>query len=326
MPMLPDWVTTPETQLASTAVRRAAAAFGSPAVRDQVSPLFLHGPAGTGKTRLVQALAAEITRRWPDGIVSVVAAGDCRPDPDEALPAPAARDLPDLLVVEDLHHLPVFAHERLAWVLDARRARRLLTVVTATVGPARLVGLPARLRGRLAAGLVVGLEPLAPASRAILLDRLAGRRKLALDPAVRDWLAGHLGPSVRQIEGALTRLQALAVHGHGLDLAAVQAAFEPEAHAARPSVERIAERVGHFFRVEPRQMRSRRRGHNALLPRQVGMYLARRLTCLSLQQIGAYFGGRDHSTVRHACRKVEEAMASDHSLSGAVRQLHADLA
>ena len=91
-------------------------------------------------------------------------------------------------------------------------------------------------------------------------------------------------------------------------------------------MERIAQRVGRYFQVEPRQLQSRARSRNALLPRQVGMYLARQLTELSLQQIGAYFGGRDHSTVLHACRKVEEAMAHDRTLSGAVRQLHADLA
>jgi chromosomal replication initiator protein len=73
-------------------------------------------------------------------------------------------------------------------------------------------------------------------------------------------------------------------------------------------------------------MQSASRSRQALLPRQVGMYLARRLTGLSLQQIGAFFGGRDHTTVLHACRKVERALGQDVNLSGAVRQLHADLA
>jgi chromosomal replication initiator protein len=98
------------------------------------------------------------------------------------------------------------------------------------------------------------------------------------------------------------------------------------ATAARVTVERIAQRVGGYFRVVPRQLQSRRRYRNILVPRQVGMYLARQLTGLSLGQIGAYFGGRDHATVLHACRKVEQAITEDAALSGAVRQLHADLA
>jgi chromosomal replication initiator protein len=102
--------------------------------------------------------------------------------------------------------------------------------------------------------------------------------------------------------------------------------FGVEAEANRPTVERIVQRVGRYFQVEPRQLQARSRARGTLLPRQIGMYLARQLTELSLQQIGAYFGGRDHSTVLHACRKVEKALACDARLSGAVRQLHADLA
>jgi chromosomal replication initiator protein len=90
-------------------------------------------------------------------------------------------------------------------------------------------------------------------------------------------------------------------------------------------VERIARRVGDYFRVAPNQLQTRRRSRDALLPRQVSMYLARRLTDLSLQQVGAYFGGRDHSTVLHACRKVEQALGRDVALSGAIRQLLAEL-
>ncbi len=91
-------------------------------------------------------------------------------------------------------------------------------------------------------------------------------------------------------------------------------------------LESIAERVSRHFRVDARHLRSGRRSRSVLLPRQVGMYLARQLTGLSLEQIGAYFGGRDHSTVLHACRKVEQALASDLVLSGTVKQLHSDLA
>jgi chromosomal replication initiator protein len=90
-------------------------------------------------------------------------------------------------------------------------------------------------------------------------------------------------------------------------------------------VERIVQRVSGYFRLEPRQLRSRRRYRHILLPRQVGMYLARQLTELSLEQIGASFGGWNHSTVLHACRKVEQALTSDMVLSGTVRRLHADL-
>src|SRR5262249_23326357 len=114
--------------------------------------------------------------------------------------------------------------------------------------------------------------------------------------------------------------------GRAPDLETVAAHFRDEADARRPTVERIVQRVGRYFQVEPQQMQSRCRSRQALLPRQGGMYLARRLTKPSPERSGASFGGRAHSTVLHACRKVEQALARDVSLSGAVRQLHADLA
>ena len=91
-------------------------------------------------------------------------------------------------------------------------------------------------------------------------------------------------------------------------------------------VKRITDRVSGYFQVAPKQLLSARRTHDVLMPRQVSMYLARQLTSLSLQEIGKYFGGRDHKTVQHACKKVEAAMKADAVLCGAVRQIHAELA
>jgi chromosomal replication initiator protein len=321
------WVAAPENRFARVAIRRVAGCVAARQRRRALNPLFLHGPTGTGKTHLVNALAAAVTRRCPDLIVCLIPAADCRPDenrqPDEWL---AAAKECDLLVVEDVQHLPQRSVEALVGVIDDRRARGRQMVFTASRGAGQLTRLPARLTSRLAAGLVVGLEPLAPASRLAFLQDRARRRRLDVGPDVLAWLAEHVGGSARQLEGAVKRLETLALMaGRVPDLAAVAEAFQDDADAARPSVQRIIERVGRYFRVEPGQLCSRRRGRNALLPRQVGMYLARLLTPLSLGQIGAHFGGRDHSTVLHACRKVEQALARDTALCGAVRQLHADL-
>jgi chromosomal replication initiator protein len=199
-------------------------------------------------------------------------------------------------------------------------------VFTANTGPAQLTGLPSRLTSRLASGLVVRLEPLSvPSCLAVLQDK-AQRRRLDLRPDLLAWLAEHLAGGVRQLEGALTQLEALIRYqGRPLDVAMVAAHFQPQVEAGRTTVERIVQRVGRYFRVEPREMQSRQRYQNVLLPRQVGMYLARQLTGMSLEEIGAYFGGRDHSTVLHACRKIEQALGRDAGLYGAVQQLHADL-
>jgi chromosomal replication initiator protein len=312
------WVSTPENRSARLAAERVAEGVCSGRPRLEVNPLFLHGPAGTGKTHLAMALAHDVGRRRPDVVINVLSGNDFGANPE-------AGD-GDLVIVEDVQHLPARAAQTLVQFLDDRLAHRQQTVFTATVGPALLRELPARLTTRLAAGLVVGLEPMAPASRLAFLQDRAERRQLAVSRDVLAWLADHLPGSGRQLEGAIARLEMLVRVSDRLpDVATVAGQFGVEAEATKPTVERIAARVGDYFRVDPRRLQSRRRFHNALLPRQVGMYLARQLTPLSLQQIGAYFGGRDHSTVLHACRKVERALDRDAGLSGAVRQLRADL-
>jgi chromosomal replication initiator protein len=361
------FVAGPENRRALVAVQDVAAALCARRPCRN-SPLVLHGPAGTGKTHLVSALIEEATRRCPDLVIALLSASELgspaaggernedrrskiedrgsrierqkgTPDrsqssilgpPSSILsdPLEAARQS-DLIVVEDLQHLPPHAVEPLVQLLDYLGARRRQVVATALVGPQELayrgVRFPARLTSRLAGGLVVGLEPLRAESRLALLQDKAQRRQLAVSPDVLGWLAEHLTGGGRQLEGALSRLEALArLEPRPLDVAGVARHFQEQAEASRVTLEQIAQRVSRYFRVGAGLLLSRRRSRNVVVPRQVGMYLARCLTALSLEQIGAYFGRRDHSTVLHACRKVEGALGQDPVLSGAVRQLQAD--
>src|SRR5262249_54624224 len=202
-----------------------------------------------------------------------------------------------LFIVEDLQHLGgpgvgrrAAAVESLVQVFEHLLARQRQMVFSASVGPGELVEISARLRSRLASGLVVGLLPLRASSRVLLLQEMAQRRQLAVSKEVLNWLAERLIGGGRQLEGAIVQLETLArLQSVPLDLAKVVSHFQDQTHLRRPTVERIAQHVGIYFRVEPRHLQSRSRYHNVLVPRQVGMYLARRLTGLSLEQIGAYF-------------------------------------
>jgi chromosomal replication initiator protein len=324
-----NWLPLAENEAARLAVDRVSDCVCGRGPRRAINPLFLYGPAGAGKSHLVSALLAQVGQRAPDLQVALLAAADFEAlllaeDGREELKS--ARQA-DLLVVEDVHFLPARIEESFVHLMDRGLARGQQLVFTATAGPAQLSHLPARATSRLGSGLVVGLRPLSPHSRRAFLQDRIKRRGLNVEAHVADWLAEHLTGSVRQLEGAIARLAELArLHGQRLNPETLAEHFGVEAAANRPSVERIAQRVGRYFQVEPRRLQERSRSRGTLLPRQVGMYLARQLTELSLQQIGAYFGGRDHSTVLHACRKVEKALAHDVRLSGAVRQLHADLA
>jgi chromosomal replication initiator protein len=300
------------------------------------NPLLLHGPAGCGKTHLVSGLVSEATRQTPDLVVSLLSArdfgasvgsqGPCEGEISED-PCCGEVRVGDLLVVEDLQHLPTGSAERLADVVDDLGGRQCPMVFTALAGPRHLSNLPARLASRLVSGLVVGLMAPSASSRLALLTDKAQRRQLAVRPEVLAWLADHLAGGGRQLEGAIAQLEALGrLCPAPLDVGIVASHFAEQVEAARPTLERIAQRVSAYFRVETRQLQSRRRSRQVMVPRQVGMYLARQLTGLSLDQIGDYFGRRDHSTVLHACRKIARAVQESASLSGAVRQLQCDLA
>jgi chromosomal replication initiator protein len=332
----------PESASARAAVQRLAASlaegpslFPSSAIKGAepglrgYNPLFLHGPAGTGKTHLVSALVDHATRAHRRLAFTLLQAGDFRrssdANGDNGEHWPAVPDS-DLVILEDVQHVPTTAAEALVAMTDELLAREVPLVCTAAVGP-RWLPAAARLRSRLASGLVVELRPLQAASRLSVLQDKAQRRQLAVSREVLAWLAEHLPGNGRQMEGAVTRLEGLArMHRQPLDVALVAEHFREEVEASRPTVERISERVCQCFQVKPGDLRSGRRSRQVLVPRQVSMYLARQLTGLSLEQIGHHFGGRDHTTVLHACRKVEQALIGDPVLSGTVRQLQSELA
>jgi chromosomal replication initiator protein len=338
------FITFPENQSALLAVQSLVENIRSGKLQRSPNPLFLHGPPGTGKTHLVTGLAKEFAGSGGPGI-RLMGASDFR-EPlaprvekkklatNEAAPISSSLleeiQQCDLFILEDLQHLPLSAAETLVQIIDHRQAHQRPMVFTATMGPRHLahrgVRFPSRLTSRLTAGLVVALEPLGVLSRQSYLEELAQRSQIALPRAIVQWLSRNLTGGGRQLEGAIGQLTTLNKVGRQpLDLKNVIAHFQVQVDAIRPTVERIACQVGGYFRIETRQLQSRRRYHNALLPRQISMYLSRQLTALSLQQIGAYFGGRDHSTVLHACHKVERAMKKDAVLFGAVRQIHAEL-
>jgi chromosomal replication initiator protein len=297
-----------ENRSALLAIRRLAHRLS----RCPFFPLFLHGPPGTGKTHLANALHEHVAERAD---VHRVSAANWNPEESDRLRC-------DLLIVEDLQHLPAAMIEELIATLDARLPRKQATLLTANKGPAELSEIPARLANRLGCGLVIGLETLAPESRVSLLGNLAKQRNLGISSELIRWLVDHTPGSARQLAAALARWETLAAGlSRPLEIADLAVGFERRAKA---DAETIARHVAQAYDVKLKALRGRDRHPQLLWPRHVSMYLTRRLTDLSLAQIGEYYA-RDHSTVRHAVQKIGEALAIDPELPGLLRKLESEL-
>ncbi len=326
-PSLSRWnnfLVLPENRLAVRAVRSLCRAVEE-GKRPPANPLVLHGLPGTGKSHLLAGLAAQLTRS-PQGLsLRTVAAGDlvrgCEDDFTDT------RDC-DVLALEDVQHLDSRTVTMVCDWIDQRLARRQATIVSANAGPGRLRGLPYRFTSRLAGGLVVQLQPLSVASRRRILAEVAQEKNLALAKDALDWLAEQASGGGLRL--ALGLLQTVALTGRlqsgPLGRADVEriVASSGLPTLSQPDVGVIVKMVAESFGLSPEHLLGTSRLPGVVRSRQVAMYLARELTTLSLPRLGLAFG-RDHSTVLHACRKVEQEIGRDVAFAQRIRELRSRL-
>jgi chromosomal replication initiator protein len=292
------------------------------------NPVLFHGPYGFGKTHLLNALAWEAMRQAPTKRVVYLTAERFLSTFVRAVmdrqTAAFKEELrgADLLIIDDVHFIAgkqssqeELFHTLTALVEDGRRV-----VFSSDRAPAAMTEMDARLRSHLSAGLVCGLEPADRALRLGILDRKLQSlsRQHGFEPTLRTevlhFLADRFTDSVRELEGALNTLSARAGEGVSrLTLDEVQAILRPHLRAGekRITIDDIQKATSEHYGMKQADLLSERRNRAIARPRQAAMWLAKQLTTRSLPDIGRRFGGRDHTTVLHAVRRIEALRADD---------------
>jgi chromosomal replication initiator protein len=295
------------------------------------NPLFLYGGVGLGKTHLMHAIAHELQLRRPDLRVLYLSAEQFMYRFVQALRERQIMDFKelfrsvDVLMVDDVQFIAGkdSTQEEFFHTFNALVDANKQIVISADRAPGEIKDLEERIRSRLQCGLVVDLHPTDYELRLGILQQKveyyrSQYRGLVLADGVLEFLAHRITTNVRVLEGALTRLFAFAsLVGREitLDLAQDCLADILRSSDRKLTIEEIQRKVAEHYNIRLSDMIGPKRLRNIARPRQVAMYLAKQLTPRSLPEIGRRFGGRDHTTIMHGVRKIEELMATDSQLA-----------
>jgi chromosomal replication initiator protein len=313
-------------ELAHAAARRVAEAQVGPNRSVPFNPLFLYGGVGLGKTHLMHAIAWYIRTHDPKRKIIYLSAEKFMYQFIRALRFKDTMAFKeqfrsvDVLMIDDVQFISGkdTTQEEFFHTFNTLVDQNRQIVISADKSPTDLEGMEERLRSRLGWGLVADIHPTTYELRLGILQAKAERSKAAVPPKVLEFLAHRITSNVRELEGALTRIYAHAQFvGRELTLETSQEVLHDllRANDRRVTIDEIQKRVAEHYNIRLADMHSARRARAVARPRQVAMYLCKQLTPRSLPEIGRKFGGRDHTTVMHAVRKIEELRASDRAMA-----------
>ena len=314
-------------ELAYAAARRVAEAATVP-----FNPLFLYGGVGLGKTHLMNAIAWHITKARPERRIIYLSAEKFMYQFVRALRTKDTMAFKeqfrsvDVLMIDDVQFIGgrEATQEEFFHTFNALVDRNRQVIISADKSPSDLEGVEERMRSRLGWGLVADIHPTTYELRLGILQSKAEQLGAGLPGKVLEFLAHKIPSNVRELEGALNRIVAHAtLIGRPVTLESTQEVLHDllRANDRRVTIDEIQKRVAEHYNIRLADMHSARRARAVARPRQVAMYLAKQLTSRSLPEIGRKFGGRDHTTVMHAVRKVEELKTVDSSFADDVELL-----
>jgi chromosomal replication initiator protein len=300
------------------------------------NPLFIHGGVGLGKTHLLQAVCQKVLENHSDARILYLS---CDSFINQFILAVQSGDMQqfrfryrhvDMLVIDDIHFLTGHdrTQEEFFHTFNTLYQQQKQIILSADCPPSEIPELEERLTSRFNWGLVARIEKPCYETRVAILQKKAKFRGLSLPEDVVCYIAAKVENNTRELEGAITKVQGMSTLQNGvIDLELAKAALGESATAEqkRITIQQIFDAVTKYYNVRPSDLQSKKRHKSIAFPRQVCMFLARRHTRYSLEEIGGYFGGRDHTTVLHAVRTVQRDVNDDKNISDQLNHIEGQL-
>ena len=296
------------------------------------NPLFVYGNSGLGKTHLLQAICFEAQRKSNGAVIQFLS---CEEFVNRFIRAIEEGNLlgfqsqfrtVDMLVIDDIQFLREReqSQEEFFHTFNALYNNGKQIILSADSPPVQIPSLEERLISRFNWGLVARIDPPSYETRVAIVQKKAHLRGLSISDEIAEYIARKVQANIRELEGALTSIYAVATtSGKKITLELAQTALEGQikSDARHISITDIINVVTKHFDIRLADLQSKKRSQSITEPRQICMYLARNLTKHSLEEIGGHLGGRDHTTVMHACSKIAEAKDADPKMNALLDEL-----
>ena len=303
------------------------------------NPFFIHGSVGLGKTHLLQAICQATLRNQPSARILYISCNTFMDAFHESVKAGRMSEFRlrfrnvDLLVIDDIHFLSKReqTQEEFFHTFNMLHQSGRQIVLSSDAAPCEIPDLEERLVSRFNSGLVARIDRPCYETRVAILKAKAKLHDLQIPEDVAAYVAARIDSNIRELEGALTKIRGVALAlGRTIDLDLAKEALGVNIQVGgsknnQPSMQNILDSVAHYYDVKMSDLLGKRRHKSVVLPRQICMWLARRHTRYSLEEIGGYLGGRDHTTVLHAVRTVTTKSSLDECLRTDVARLEEGL-